>query len=79
MFPAGSVEINRERAAKLYRKGSAAAFFVPKPRWEGSKLNAERLEQARALLVQGQPLAVVAADRTLLPPHQQRRDLRAQW
>jgi hypothetical protein len=45
---------------KLYRERSAAGFFVPKPRREGSKLNAETLEQARALLVQSHPLAVVS-------------------
>lgn len=49
-----------KRATKLYRQRSAAGFFVPKPRREGSKLNTEKLEQARALLVQGQPLAVVS-------------------
>jgi len=49
-----------KRGTKLYRKRSAAGFFVPKARREGAKLNAEKLEQARALLVQGQPLAVVS-------------------
>jgi hypothetical protein len=49
-----------KRGTKLYRERSAAGFFVPKPRREGSKLNAEKLEQARALLVQGHPLAVVS-------------------
>lgn len=33
---------------------------MPKARREGSQLNAEKLEQARALLVQGHPLAVVS-------------------
>jgi hypothetical protein len=33
---------------------------VPKTRREGSKLNADKLEQARALLRRGQPLAVVS-------------------
>jgi hypothetical protein len=33
---------------------------------EGSKLNAEKLEQARALLVQGHPLPVVSAQTGVL-------------
>jgi hypothetical protein len=49
-----------KRATKLYRDRGAAGFFVPKARREGSKLNAATLEQARALLVQGQPLLVVS-------------------
>lgn len=49
-----------KRATKLYRQRSAAGFFVPKPRREGSKLNLQTLEQARALLVQGHPLPVVS-------------------
>jgi hypothetical protein len=49
-----------KRATKLYRQRGAAGFFVPKARREGSKLNSEKLEQARALLVQGHPLLVVS-------------------
>ena len=49
-----------KRATKLYRERGAAGFFRPKVRREGSKLNAEKLEQARALLTQGYPLAVVS-------------------
>ncbi len=49
-----------KRATKLYRQRGSAGFFVPKRRREGSKLNAEKLEQARALLVQGEPLAMVS-------------------
>ena len=49
-----------KRAAKLYRERGSAGFFVPKARREGSKLHAQKLEQARALLVQGQPLPVVS-------------------
>ena len=49
-----------KRATKLYRERGLAGFFVPKARREGSKLNAQKLEQARALLVQGQPLPVVS-------------------
>ena len=49
-----------KRASKLYRQRGAAGFFVPKARREGSKLNTEKLEQARALLVQGHRLPVVS-------------------
>lgn len=49
-----------KRATKLYRQRGAAGFFVPKARREGSRLNAQRLEQARALLVQGYSLPVVS-------------------
>ena len=49
-----------KRATKLYRQRGSAGFFVPKTRRQGSQLNAEKLEQARALLAQGQPLAVVS-------------------
>ena len=49
-----------KRSTKLYRQRGAAGFFVPKARREGSQLNAEKLEQARAWLVQGHPLAVVS-------------------
>jgi len=50
-----------KRSTKLYRERGAAGFFVPRPRREGSKLNAQKLEEARALLVAGQPLATVSA------------------
>ena len=49
-----------KRATQLYRQRGAAGFFVPKARREGSKLTHEKLEQARALLVQGHPLPVVS-------------------
>jgi len=49
-----------KRATKRYRERGSAGFFVPKTRREGSKLHAQKLEQARALLVQGQPLPVVS-------------------
>jgi hypothetical protein len=49
-----------KRATKLYRERGAAGFFVPKARREGSRLNTQTLEQARALVVQGHPLAVVS-------------------
>jgi hypothetical protein len=49
-----------KRATKLYRQRGAAGFFVPRARREGSKLNTEKLEQARALLVQGHPLPVIS-------------------
>jgi hypothetical protein len=49
-----------KRATKLYRQRGAAGFFVPKARREGSKLNTQKLEQARALLGQGHSLPVVS-------------------
>lgn len=49
-----------KRATKLYRQRGSAGFFVPKARREGSQLDAQKLEQARALLMQGQPVAVVS-------------------
>ena len=49
-----------KRSTKLYRERGAAGFFRPKARREGSKLNAEKLEQARALLTQGYGLAGVS-------------------
>jgi hypothetical protein len=55
-----------KRSTKLYRERGAAGFFVPKARREGSKLNAQKLEEARALLAQGQPLAVVSAQSGVL-------------
>jgi hypothetical protein len=55
-----------KRSTKLYRQRGAAGFFVPKARREGSKLNAHKLEEARALLGQGQPLAVVSAQTGVL-------------
>src|SRR3974390_1985128 len=110
IFPAGSVEINRELACRvegeqvfyfnghlpvfthakkdlasfrlftsqLIVQGSAtqgdvakalrgpAGFYVSARRREGSKLNAEKLEQARALLVQGYPLPIVSAQTGVL-------------
>ena len=49
-----------KRATKRFREQGARGFFAPKPRREGSKLNAQKLEQARLLLVHGHPLAVVS-------------------
>ncbi len=49
-----------KRGTKLYRERGAKGFFVPKARREGSKLNAQKMEEARALLVQGHGLAVVS-------------------
>jgi len=49
-----------KRATKVYRHRGAAGFFVPKARRQGTKLNAVKLEEARAWLVQGEPLAVVS-------------------
>jgi hypothetical protein len=55
-----------KRATKLYRERGPAGFFVSKPRREGSKLNAQKLEQARVLLGQGYPLPVVSAQTGVL-------------
>src|SRR5438132_4454546 len=55
-----------KRAIKLYRERGPAGFFVSGPRREGSKLSAEKLEQARALLVQGHGLPVVSAQTGVL-------------
>src|ERR1700738_4801223 len=55
-----------KRATKLYRERGPAGFFVSARHREGSKLNAEKLEQARALLVQGHPLPVVSAQTGVL-------------
>jgi hypothetical protein len=46
-------------ATKLYWERGPAGFFVAGPRREGSKLNVEKLEPARILLLQGHPLPVV--------------------
>jgi transposase len=42
-----------KRYLKKYRQGGSHALFVPPPRREGTKLNAERLAQAQQLLDQG--------------------------
>jgi hypothetical protein len=55
-----------KRSTKLYRQRGAAGFFVPKERREGSRLNAEKLEQARAWLLQGHSLAVVSRETGVL-------------
>jgi hypothetical protein len=55
-----------KRATKLYRERGPAGFFVSGPRREGPKLNAEKLDQARALLVQGHGLPVVSAQTGVL-------------
>lgn len=49
-----------KRSTKLYRQRGAAGFFVPKARREGLALNGQKLEQARALIVAGQPLVMVS-------------------
>jgi transposase len=55
-----------KRATKLYREQGPAGFFVARARREGSKLNVEKLEQARTLLLQGRPLPVVSAQTGVL-------------
>jgi transposase len=49
-----------KRATKRFREQGAKGFFAPKPRREGSKLNAQKLEQARLLLLNGHSLPVVS-------------------
>ena len=48
-----------KRSTKLYRTRGAAGFFAPQPRREGSKLTAAKLEEARAWLALGEPIARV--------------------
>ena len=55
-----------KRSTKLYRERSAAGFFAPKARREGTKLNADKLEQARGLLSQGAGLAAVSRETGVL-------------
>jgi hypothetical protein len=55
-----------KRSTKLYRERGPSGFFSPKPRREGTKLNDEKLAQARALLFQGHPLAVVSRETGVL-------------
>lgn len=52
--------VSIKRATKLYRARGAAGFFVPKERREGTKLDAAKLEEARAMLVQGHALVTVS-------------------
>jgi hypothetical protein len=49
-----------KRATKVFRERGSAGFFVPSPRREGTRLNASKLEQARGLILQGQPLSAVS-------------------
>lgn len=51
--------VSIKRSTKPHRARGASGFFRPKARREGTQLNAEKLAQAHALLVQGHPLAVV--------------------
>jgi len=55
-----------KRGTKLFRERGAAGFFVPAARREGTKLNHEKLEQARVLLSQGQPLSEVSVQTGVL-------------
>ena len=52
--------VSIKRSTKRYRQHGPAGFFGPKVRREGTKLDAQKLAQAHGLLVQGQPVAVVA-------------------
>src|ERR1700694_6171447 len=55
-----------KRATKLYRERGPAGFYVLGAGAGGSQLNAEKLEQARALLVQGYALPIVSAQTGVL-------------
>jgi hypothetical protein len=55
-----------KRSTKLYRERNAAGFFAPKARREGTKLTAEKLQQARSLLQQGTGLAAVSRETGVL-------------
>lgn len=55
-----------KRGTKLFRERGSAGFFVPKARREGSRLKGPKLEQARQLLGQGEPLKVVSQQTGIL-------------
>jgi transposase len=49
-----------KRATKIFRQRGSAGFFVPSARREGTKLDSQKLEQARGLILQGHRLVVVS-------------------
>lgn len=49
-----------KRATKLFRERGAAGFFVPPPRREGTRLDNEKLAQARGLILGGSRLVEVS-------------------
>jgi hypothetical protein len=49
-----------KRATKIFRERGAAGFFVPRPRREGTRLDAAKLEQARGLILGGSRLVEVS-------------------
>lgn len=49
-----------KRSTKLFRERGAVGFFQSAPRREGSKLDSQKLEQARGLLLQGLTLRSIA-------------------
>jgi hypothetical protein len=49
-----------KRATKIFRERGSPGFFIPRPRRNGSKLNAQKLELARSLILLGHPLRVVS-------------------
>lgn len=49
-----------KRSTKIFRERGAAGFFVARPRREGTKLDAARLEQARGLILEGRRLVEVS-------------------
>jgi transposase len=49
-----------KRYVKLYREGGVKAFFTPAPKREGSKLTPERLQEAQAMLNEGESIPAVS-------------------
>lgn len=56
-----------KRCVKLFRTQGAAAFFLPAKRREGSRLSAEVLPKAQALLDAACPIAEISAQLGVLP------------
>lgn len=55
-----------KRCVKRYREGGAKVFFAPARKRQGNKLTPERLEQAQALLDEGQSIPVISAQLCVL-------------
>jgi transposase len=56
-----------KRCCKRYRQRGAGAFFKPAERREGSKLDAQRLAQAQALLDEGASVPRISLQLDILP------------
>ena len=50
-----------KRGVKKYREGGAKAFFASAPKRQGHRLTPERLDQAQALLEQGESVPAIGA------------------